>query len=449
MSLRQINLALIAGLLIGYVFLDRGFAYFGVGSIYVGEIVLALTIMITLITGANLQVLWSPAGYTLLAFFLWSMCILIFNTSGTWINALRDSVIWGYGLYAIFVAALVSRPHVVETSLNWYARWMPWFAAWAAPILILQWPLSTVLPRLPGADVNLITLKAGDTSVHLAGALTFLMLGLHRTFPSQSGRWSSFKESLCYSGLLLGVITAGSRNRGGLLSVLLAVVIIMIFRPNNRLIRLGLVAAIVASILVAFDVSIPTGGGREISVNQILENVLSVAGQSGPKNLTETAEWRLEWWTAIARDTIFGEHFWYGNGFGNSLAAQYGFADATGNRSPHNGHLTILARAGVPGFFLWVLFILALYGGLMYSYLAALNNNQTHVAKLSLWLMAYLTAFFTNMSFDVYLEGPQGGIWFWCVAGFAIALIQAQRVNAAARTPVSVRSAAAAPPNPR
>ena len=43
--------------------------------------------------------------------------------------------------------------------------------------------------------------------------------------------------------------------------------------------------------------------------------------------------------------------------------------------------------------------------------------------------MAYFTAFLVNMSFDVYLEGPQGGIWFWCLIGYAIALTRAQRMN--------------------
>jgi hypothetical protein len=32
-----------------------------------------------------------------------------------------------------------------------------------------------------------------------------------------------------------------------------------------------------------------------------------------------------------------------------------------------------------------------------------------------------------NATFDVYLEGPQGGIWFWCVFGFGIALMEVQR----------------------
>ena len=32
-------------------------------------------------------------------------------------------------------------------------------------------------------------------------------------------------------------------------------------------------------------------------------------------------------------------------------------------------------------------------------------------------LLAYWAAFLTNAAFDVYLEGPVGGVWFWCVFG--------------------------------
>jgi len=28
----------------------------------------------------------------------------------------------------------------------------------------------------------------------------------------------------------------------------------------------------------------------------------------------------------------------------------------------------------------------------------------------------------------VFLEGPQGGIWYWCVVGFAVALTEEQRL---------------------
>jgi hypothetical protein len=34
-----------------------------------------------------------------------------------------------------------------------------------------------------------------------------------------------------------------------------------------------------------------------------------------------------------------------------------------------------------------------------------------------------------NAAFDVFLEGPQGGVWFWCLIGFGIAALEAQRAE--------------------
>jgi hypothetical protein len=439
---------LLGGLLLGYVFFDRGFAHFGFAPLFVGEIVFAILLLTALITRSNMRFLITPAGCALLAFLFWCFSILLFNRGGTWLNSIRDSVIWGYGIYAILVASLLLRARAIETSLDWYSRWMPWFAVWAAPAFVLQLPLENFMPALPGSDVKIVSLKAGDFAVHLAGALTFLMLGLHRIYPRQAGRWSLFKEAVCYSGVILGIIACGSRNRGGLMSVLLAFVVVTVFRPNNRFTRLILPIAIVASFLMIFDVSIPTGGGREISLNQIADNVQSVFVKSDKNLLAGTVDWRLKWWNAILDDTLFGDRFWSGLGFGSDIAKRYGFADDTGNRSPHNGHITILARAGAPAAALWLVFILTLFAVLTRSYFTALASNQVLAAKLDLWVMAYMSAMLVNMSFDVYLEGPQGGIWFWCLAGFGIALSYSQRVNARARSSQATRGVRMAQSSP-
>ena len=39
------------------------------------------------------------------------------------------------------------------------------------------------------------------------------------------------------------------------------------------------------------------------------------------------------------------------------------------------------------------------------------------------FLLAYWVAFLINASFDVYLEGPMGGMWFWTVWGVGLAAL--------------------------
>lgn len=110
-----------------------------------------------------------------------------------------------------------------------------------------------------------------------------------------------------------------------------------------------------------------------------------------------------------------------------NLARTNDYDDGTGNRSPHNAHLTILARAGVPGMVMWLVFLGIVGVNLTQGYFRAQAAGHDVLAKLNVWALCYWLAYLVNASFDVYLEGPQGGIWFWCVTGFAVALNLEQR----------------------
>ena len=46
---------------------------------------------------------------------------------------------------------------------------------------------------------------------------------------------------------------------------------------------------------------------------------------------------------------------------------------------------------------------------------------------MRLAILAFWIAFLIHMSFGVYLEGPQGGIWFWSVMGLGIAALELQK----------------------
>jgi hypothetical protein len=48
------------------------------------------------------------------------------------------------------------------------------------------------------------------------------------------------------------------------------------------------------------------------------------------------------------------------------------------------------------------------------------------------------------MSFDVYLEGPQGGIWFWSIIGLALAVLRLKQAeDQAEREPPAVTALSA------
>ncbi len=173
------------------------------------------------------------------------------------------------------------------------------------------------------------------------------------------------------------------------------------------------------------------GGSREITVEQVVENIGSIFGRSGSDTLDGTKKWRLLWWTKIVDYTFGGPYFAQGKGFGVNLAESDGFEldIDEGLRSPHNGHLTILARAGVPGFLLW----LAIHGVWFWTvgsaWWRAKLADQRRWMALFAWLSAVWIAGLVNASFDVFLEGPMGGIWIWTVVGAGLAASRLQRTH--------------------
>ena len=210
--------------------------------------------------------------------------------------------------------------------------------------------------------------------------------------------------------------------------------------------RITASAGAVVLMLVTFDVSIDIGDARKISPSQIAENAVSISNDHSSGTLEGSRTWRLMWWNRILGYTVHGDYFWTGKGFGINLADADGFQVYSDHtlRSPHNGHLTILARSGVPGFALWALLQLGFAAALVRATLRAYRRKQDWWARLNVWILAYWLACVVNGGFDVFLEGPQGGIWFWSIMGFGMAALITQRttvvdVSTAQRRPAAAR----------
>jgi hypothetical protein len=67
------------------------------------------------------------------------------------------------------------------------------------------------------------------------------------------------------------------------------------------------------------------------------------------------------------------------------------------------------------------------------SLLIARRNQHTLWEGLFFFLPTYLIAFLINGSFDVFIEGPMGGIWFWSIYGTGVgaAMIYRREIEAA------------------
>jgi hypothetical protein len=173
----------------------------------------------------------------------------------------------------------------------------------------------------------------------------------------------------------------------------------------------------------ATDVEIDTGDARVISVSQVVENLQSVLTEIDSPSLSGSKEWRQDWWNTIIGYTFQGPYFWDGKGYGINLADDDGFQVGDGSlRAPHNAHLNVLARTGVPGLLLWLSIQVGFAIAMLRAGRAAARSGQRVWLGLIGWIFVYWLAALVNMTFDVYLEGPQGGILFWTLIGFGLAV---------------------------
>jgi hypothetical protein len=333
-------------------------------------------------------------------------------------DALRDSVIIMYGGFSFIVAALlIEDARRINTLVRYYQVFLSIYVP-AVPFLFpLGFYFGDKLLTVPGTTVNLIWLGAGEVATHLAGAAVFALAGFRRPTPV----WTA-----CFFAALVMVSAV---SRGAMLAFVIPVVLAALVLGKARMLAVITAAGLV---LLATSYLIETSFSsyhearssteRPVSSVQLVENVASIFDRGGDQ--TEgTKEWREKWWNIIVDNTVRGPYFWTGRGFGMNL----GFEDGFGNphnerplRSPHNGHITILARAGIPGVALWGIFLAAWFGALLHATWLARRRGQAEWAGLLLFVACYATSYMINATFDVALEAPMQGIWFWCLIGFGI-----------------------------
>ena len=448
-------LAAFGACLLGYALMGRAFAYLGVPPLFIGEAMLA--------AGLAVAVRWRGVGQVAAVGPFWILLALQGLTVvrsvpylGTYgLDVARDSMLFGYGLYAYVVfILLVDRPERLRELVLKYRTfavvmvalvWLPYLAYRVN---------ETWIPFMPGqTNVRMIEAKGGDLMVHLSGIAAFLVLGLRR---------NSWPVTLALAVTAVLVMVS---NRGGMIAFVLALGLAALLKPPGASgLRLGfaLVAVVVAGIVAVpvMEAVRISGDSRALTVEQIWDNVKSVVGQSDSHSLETTKAWRLAWWGKIADETLLGPRRWDGHGFGLNLANRYGFEidDRGSLRSPHNATMTVLARTGVPGLALWLALHAAFVFWMLRAWFAARAARLYTWSAVFAFALCLWVAVMVNASFEVYVEGPMGGIWLWTVFGAGLAAARIARTHpdlfatpdfdAAVRVP-RVASAAPGPSAPR
>jgi hypothetical protein len=418
-------LLLLAIVLLGYALAGKGFAYLGFPPIYVGEIALLTGTVVFLRTGAFVPSLTTLPSLVLAVLMVWVLARTIPFLDVYGFDSLRDSTIIMYGAFAfIVIGLLLEDARRIETALRYYNILMVSFPALAVGFFITRFWLDQVPIVLGPVPIPEITASAVGT--HLAGTMIFLLIGYRKVTPAWLLIW--------FATLAL----TASTNRGATLAALVPVTFAMLVLGRVRLLMTAMLTAVsIFAAVLTLEATFSQNNGadrsteRKFSAHQILENAKSIVGQSS--HLTEgTKQWRLSWWNIIINDTLYGPSFWTGRGFGINLAFADGFDGPRSPRplrSPHNAHMTVLARAGVPGIVLWSILLMSWAGMQLNAIFTARARGHERWAELFLFAFCYAISILINATFDVTLEGPMQGIWFWCLFGFGIGSVMVYRAQ--------------------
>jgi len=398
-----------------YATMQRGFAYMGVKPLFPAEVAILLGGVCLAINPRWREVARSKTVWVLAALMFWCFVQTVPHFGRWGMMALRDAALYGYGLFAVLMmAAVIARPWAIDLLIARYQTFAKIFLIVMPILTFLQLVFGPARPHWPWVDIGIWDLKGGDTAVHLGGIAAMAIVGLIKL---RGWVWH-----VLLAGLLFMI---AGENRGGFLAFCVAFAIAMADRARAawgwRVVGIG-AAVLVALVLINPQLDIP-GRTREVSVQQMMVNLASIFTEVDQGDLEGTKEWRFDWWGSIVDYTVYGEYFWTGKGFGINLATDDGFQahDSDSLRSPHNGHLTFLARGGVPAFVLWVVLQASWFVAIFDAYWRSRRAGDRRWSGLFIAVLAYWVALMLNAAVDVFLEGPMGATWFWSVFGFGLA----------------------------
>jgi len=423
---RLVSLFLIAmtGGLAGYMFFGRGFAYAGVPPLFVSEMLLGLGAL-TLAYTMSLK-RFDFLHILIIVFMGWGLLRTVPYIQTYGLDALRDGVVWGYAILALAISGLITRG-LLERAVHGLATALPILLLWIPVLAVLSF--TGAIPVWPQSGIALAIFEPGDMAVHLAAMAALVVSGLYYSHGSSNRLPAVLFWTLAI--ICFGFVAAV--NRAGLLTIFAGIAASFLLWPTRQVFSFLGVATVIGVLILVINPNIQIGGvSREIGPEQIVRNVNSIVGSSendGSAGLQDTKSWRQRWWDKIWGYTVNGPYFLTGKGFGINLANVDGFQTFSdgSSRSPHNGHFTILARMGVPGLAIWLTFQ-ACFGFVLFRALQkAKATGALFWAQIDTIILIYWMAMLINMSFDVYLEGPQGGIWFWAIVGIGLGALRLQR----------------------
>ena len=387
-------------ILLFYVFFNKGVAYS-----YSAEILLVAGVCILFINRKYFEIGIDKKQIIVGVFILITFIYILFGAFQYQIlNVLRDSLAFQYAWFAFIIYFLKIEYDFIWQKIIQIYKWVPL-------VLFLNFFLFYfVFLYLPPINLfgnqSIIIYKNGDKSVHLLISTILLFLYTEK----YSRKWLIANTILIAINFLILL----SLTRSGSVAYILSLFSFFFFSKekilNESLRKLLKYVPIFMVLGMGFFITLDIQGdaqGRTISLSQITDNFSSIVSSDIDGSLTDNKVWRLVWWAKLINESFTFQHFFIGKGLGMSLAGNNILNTDDNLRSPHNFHLTILARFGYFVFITWLIWLVSLFKPLF----------TRKLAGKTLAITSILLAFIINGSFDVFFEGPMGAFPFWTFVG--------------------------------
>ena len=386
-----------------YVFFNKGVAYS-----FMAEALWLLGLGLIFLSRRSYEFVWDLRAKLLTLFLLVGLLYIPIGLGGfPFIDVIRDSFVFQYGWFVFIVFLFKEEQAQVWKKIITIYTWFPIFGL--LNFFFQNFVVDADLFK-PFGDISFILYKYGDMGVHLLiSSLVLLVFQQKRSI-----RFQAVMAILILFNLL--ILTAYSRS--GMLAYILGVLVYIVL-SNEAYIKtrvkqytkyLPLLLMIVVPIYASVKVQ-ENFQGRKVGIEQVTQNVGSFVGASKDANLEDNKLWRLVWWAKILDYSFSPSYFFQGKGLGMSLSeTDQVVSEEAEVRSPHNFHLTVMARFGVPIFCIWLFWLFILYKPMF----------KRHLDAKTLLISTVLLSFIVNASFDVFLEGPMGAFPFWTWVGLLL-----------------------------
>ncbi len=407
-----------SGLLLAFVFLMSGFGRdFSHFHVTLGETPLYVTEAVLAVLGCCWA--WSAVKRPTIVAPLWQLPVVflaLYVLSGL-VRLPRDYA--EFGLDAIRDAVLIYYPFFAVLAVAFLATWRRLYLAiltfWAGSLLaslLICWNAAT------GSGIETSTMgvvrygegiQALGTSLAALGGVSLLFTGMLRR--------ARFLVALLLAGqLMVGIFLV--QHRSLLLATLAGFLVVLLLHPRRRQATWFAMGASLTALAV---ILLLATGLVQTPESMFLRGTMARASTSLDPVADLNTSWRMEINGALLQDAL--DRPMAGAGFGVPISIRYGLTQYV-DVDPHNSFVAIIYRLGFPA-------ALCLFATVILCVLqtarAIRRSSELRGAILTACLAAF-TAINIFACFNVVLEGPFLGMFYWLLLGLMLRFSITERV---------------------